>query len=764
MSDQVNDELHPMLQSRAVAAYLSRIHAKPRTIYSAVVQTQVGRYWKDVAKVTLKLTDGMWEIQAPPELAPNSEELAAIRVELHAVKWPRHTPAYGPFHKDCLPAKYATLPDENLFIFRRAERELEGFPHLRKAKNKDAAHAVVMVQARIENPLGGKSYVPITLWDDGKWRVTEPDVLPIFGVEQLVDTGKRVAFLHEGAKAARAARKISEAHDRPERDRCEEDKLLAAHPWAFDLAGGVHLGWIGGARRVDGTDWSALRTALKRHGIERVVIVADNDQDGREALPEISLLIGMPARHLIFPSSFPASFDFADKMPKVVPSFAESILPGTWLTRIAEIEGKRIPFLADAAKGEWIYVPDAALYVCRDFPWIAYDRDRFNAAVRPLSHTRDVASLIEDDAYAGGRPLRLTYDPGQPSGVVADGEVMALNRFRPASIRPLAGTADPWLDFLKYLFPDEGDKAEMERWCATLVARPGTRMNYSVLLISEAQGVGKSTLGNILSALVGPHNTSYPGQSEIGGRFNAWQSEKRLAVINEVYAGHSWGVYNALKNAVTDQFIDVEKKFQNSYKVKNWLHILACSNSMRALRLDVSDRRWFVPRVTEVKWDKESFEKLHRWLESGGLGHILHWALSRENYVAPGAEAPLSSQKNEVVKAGWSDAARAVAALGDVMAASDRPLAVTVSSLRWYVKGVMQKYAVAEDDQELSRIMKLNGVEKWGRIKIRGTLETVLVNTAAKSRGETEKITGGTGNGAVLDCLQTPDSILPAPM
>jgi hypothetical protein len=79
------------------------------------------------------------------------------------------------------------------------------------------------------------------------------------------------------------------------------------------------------------------------------------------------------------------------------------------------------------------------------------------------------------------------------------------------------------------------------KWCATLIARPSIRMGYGLLLISEQQGIGKTTLGaHILAPLVGLHNTSFPGENDITSAFNEWVAHKRLAVISEIYSGSSW--------------------------------------------------------------------------------------------------------------------------------------------------------------------------------------------------------------------------------
>jgi len=124
-----------------------------------------------------------------------------------------------------------------------------------------------------------------------------------------------------------------------------------------------------------------------------------------------------------------------------------------------------------------------------------------------------------------------------------------------------------------------------------------------VLLVSERQGVGKSTLGEkILAPLVGIDNFVAPTEKTIvDSSFNSWIAHKRLALVNEIYAGNSNAAYNKLKSVVTEKTITINKKFVDEYTIENWVHLICCSNSIRALKLDLDDRRWFVPRVSEEK-------------------------------------------------------------------------------------------------------------------------------------------------------------------
>jgi len=711
---------------------------------SAAIVEEVGGYTRELAVIRFrKDAESRWSIEAPAVYMPSETELVQIQGELVAADWPVWSAVYNQFDKEQLPTRFAKLPDECFFVFHSPRRDVDGLSELANQKVRNGfGHSIIMIQVRIETQNGSKAYKPFTYWEGLGWLETEPDrLLPVYGMERLLTTGKRVAFLHEGAKAARHAQSIADAYEKKTDDRTAYERTLAEHPWAHELAGGVHLGWIGGACRVGGTDWLELKKACLSGGIERVIVVADNDKIGREALPEISRHLGMPADHLIFPSSFPVSFDMADDFPAEAPTMQECLRPGTWMTRLVQNKkGKPTVVLTEAGSGEWTFIPDVPLYVNYRFPWIAYDKERLNAVLRPLCDTPNIAGLIEKDAYASGRPMRLTYDPGKPPGVVADGEGAALNIHRPPNIVSMkGGGAALWLEFLDYLFPEPADRQEVAKWCATLIGRPDVKMTYSLLLISETQGVGKSTLGNILAELVGRSNASFPSQSEIGADFNEWQAAKRLAVINEVYAGHSWAGYNALKSAVTDETLSINRKYQRVFTVRNWLHILANSNSVRALKLDLGDRRWFVPKVTEKKWPRAKFEALLGWLKNdGGLREILHWAKSYEDYVLQGAEAPASKKKHEVIEASRSDAANAMVRLAQVMTSSEYPISVTVRSARQYA-GRVARARVNEDDQEMIRILKSEGLIRFGRVKVGGVLETILVNPEGGSKLPSEE-------------------------
>jgi hypothetical protein len=322
-----------------------------------------------------------------------------------------------------------------------------------------------------------------------------------------------------------------------------------------------------------------------------------------------------------------------------------------------------------------------------------YDPEVFNRAVAPFSDAEDTVRLLarEVSVHADG----ITYRPSTKKGfrrvVTIDGRRL-VNTFRPSTIVPLPGDHALFLDFMEYLFPEDEDRAHVMRWCATLIARPEVRMRYGLLLISERQGVGKTTLVDaVLAPLVGRWNVSSPNEHQVTeSGFNGWAAQKRLASINEIYSGHSRKTYDRLKQVISDDIIDVNQKFMEPFSIENWLHVAACSNSIRALHIDDGDRRWLVPRVTEkLQGDKSWWVKFHTWLKGGGLPHIAAWAEAyvRDGTVATGDRAPDTSAKKEVVNASRSEGARIAFDLAVDCVAQKREVVFLVDEVRQFVAG-----------------------------------------------------------------------------
>ena len=514
---------------------------------------------------------------------------------------------------------------------------------------------IIMVQQRIRNDDGSKSYLPHTFFSDGIWRGMEPDQdLPFW--KPRVARKARI-MIHEGAKAARFMHKLVNEPDQKE--------ALARHPWKDTIEKYDHWGLIGGALAPTRADYKEIT----RETPTEVIYVCDNDHAGQSALHKVSESYGASLKGVMFGKEFPVHWDMGDPMPEGLfsssgrwkgPSFRALMKPATFATKIVpnpEGKGRHMSVLRPDFHEEWMHSVKPEVFIHRDFPDNILSEREFNNEIAPYSNVDDTARLLKKEG--GSKVTHMRYDPAKLPGVYGmDGR--HINTHVPSDIKEEKGDAGPWLEFMDMLVPDDHDRIELFRWVATLIARPDIKMLYGVLLISETQGIGKGTLGEkILMPLIGKDNTSFPNENEVvESQFNYWLAHKRLAVVHEIYAGQSSKAYNKLKSTITDRTVNVNKKFMAAYQIENWIHIFACSNSMRAIQLSMDDRRWFVPKITEDKKDVAYWDVLNEWLEEhGGLGIIKRWArewLEENTPVKPGDPSPWSSTKAAVVEEGYS--------------------------------------------------------------------------------------------------------------
>lgn len=737
----------------SVAKYLSRIGAEPRSMKTAVVKEIQGKYWRDVAVIKFA-ADG--EVDAPDAYLPTETEQTQIKAEFSTVQFPSHV-RLAKLIK--LPPQLSNALPDTIYEF-RDERDM-----------------IIMLQQRID-PKGDqdeteKRYVPWTFWDDDEWRKAEPEGgLPLWGLDQLKDNS--TVFIHEGAKAAKRVRDMVEKWGS---SRANRSRMAEVHPWLEELSGAAHVGWIGGALSPYRTDWNAIM----RLGIKRAYIVSDNDSPGVAAVGPISSMLRIPTFHLQFTSQFPVGFDLGDDFPKsmfreiesiknyVGPSFHSCIHPATWATdKIIPKKGRPIIVLRENFKGMWSYVEEADVYVCNEMTDVIRPEKILNTMLSGFSHSPNTCALMA--ASYRGRNVKMSYRPDLPSGLIANGETSAINLHRPTTLKSTHGDAGPFLEFMRYMFPNATERNDIMRWCATLIAKPEIRMEYGVLLISEEQGIGKTTLGQkILSPLVGENNTGFPSESDVtDSSFNEWLANKRLIVIGEIYSGHSWKAYNRLKGYITDDKIEVNQKFMRQYLIENWVHIFACSNSLKALKIEENDRRWYCPRVTEVKWPPIKFKEFNNWLSSGGLSIIKNWAEQFGDYVSKGEKAPDSSMKTELIRESFSDEEREAEAICEAVNNAKEECVLALKIVVNWAKGKVQGRTFTNDHQIKKAMMRQGFRASDKRVRIGGQLQVLMISPALYAKNQEFLRSEDTDNDKMIqflrEHLKSPDDLTSAEM
>lgn len=650
----------------ALAAYIDRVGAEQLNFRRFMVKEHKGNYYTEKSLIIIKPDNSIFS--SKKEFAPTEEELKAIREALAKIEWPK---AIGARNIDALLKDNPKSKKENFYEF---------------LSRKD--NTITMVQERRENADGSKSYIPWTYFSDGQWRAMEPDGMLPFWKPSKRRSAK--IMVHEGAKAARAIDALINGKTDGAKD----------HPWLDELSEYEHWGMIGGALAPH----RAAYEELSREKPIEIVYVCDNDWTGKKAIEGVSSGWGSNLKGVFFDARWPAGWDLADEFTSekcpalfakktgryIGPSLKSLMFSATFATEQVPNpldKGKHITVMRKSFMEEWFHIVQPEVFIHRDRPNREFSMNEFNNIVRPFSNVQETGNVLKKDAVH--KSGNLCYIAAKPPGIFndRDGNTM-INMHVPTNVKPEKGKVDLWMTYLNFMFPITEDREQVMRWCATLIARPDTKMHYGMLLISETQGVGKTTLGqDILGPLVGTSNVSYPSEQDIvDSQFNYWSAQKRLAIVNEIYAGHSSKAYDKLKSIVTDKTITVNKKYQAGYQIENWLHIFACSNSFRALKISDDDRRWFIPRVTEKKQVVGWWEEFHEWLEQdNGLGKIMQWAQEfgkKNEYVKKGEAAPWSSVKREVIEESMSAGMLLVSETLDAILATAKGKPVFVTDMQ----------------------------------------------------------------------------------
>jgi hypothetical protein len=717
----------------ALRAYVERVGAKQRNFRRYVVtEEDASGYGRVVARI--KIAAGKIECDRE-ELAPTEAERSTIEAELAAINFPKSIVA-------------SLVQAENQRKEIGAARQ-DWFAILNKSRD-----GVATCQQRVEPADDGrKFYLPWTYFSDGAWRRMEPDgKLPLWKPRQARHGPK---MIHEGAKAASF---VDWLVNDP-----EAAESRARHPWAADLGDYEHWGWIGGAARPHDTDWSELVAEGD------IIIVADHDKQGEAAIAPIAWqLANVEVWALSFDDRFPSTFDLADEFPKNLwhagryrgPRLLDCLRPATVATReIPSTErGPKAHALRAAFVDQWVCAIKPRVYVHKRFPNRLLDEDEFNSAVRAFSHVDNTARLLkrEHPAMVDG----VAYEPGAGRGIVIVDGLRCINTWTPTRVARAAGPLTeervrPWTEFLGHLLPVESERDRVERWVATLIARPDVRMKFGLLLISRAQGVGKGTLmEKVLAPLVGWHNTSVPSQKQLTeSGFNSWLARRRLVLVHELYAGESKKAYYNLSSYVTDTTLTVNEKNRPEYEMRNATHYVLSSNSRLALRLVKNDRRLFVPEVTEEKRDERYWLDLNAWLVGGGLEIIHRWAHDRvESHGAfsDGATAPSSAAKEELIELSRSEGQQIVFDLGRAAMARERPTMMWDRDVRAWLasaRGIndtdprLESLLTIRDELENAGMRNVRKeLANAGTKMVRGKPWVALANAAAMALADWERI------------------------
>lgn len=248
----------------------------------------------------------------------------------------------------------------------------------------------------------------------------------------------------------------------------------------------------------------------------------------------------------------------------------------------------------------------------------------------------------------------IAYAPGE-SSVTVENEI---NTWPGWGVESRPGDVEPFITLLDHLFKnDNSHKKWFWQWLAYPLQNPGTKLYSAVVFFSLGTGIGKSLIGLTMGRIYGK-NFSEISQRQLHGDFNAWAAEKQFVLGDDVTGSEKRDIADELKILITRDKATINKKYQPTYDVRDYVNYLFTTNQPDAFFLEDRDRRYFVLEVPNEPLPPAFYAKYDTWFRSEAGAAALRWYL--ENKVScdgfnPKAPAPVTSAKAEMTELSRSD-------------------------------------------------------------------------------------------------------------
>jgi hypothetical protein len=244
---------------------------------------------------------------------------------------------------------------------------------------------------------------------------------------------------------------------------------------------------------------------------------------------------------------------------------------------------------------------------------------------------------------------RLDYVVGDDRLIIPDGpEYLIGNIWRAGGVAPCDGDPSALILHFDLLISDEASRSHVLKYLGHLVQHPGVKITHA-LILSGAQGTGKSTLTKLMQRLFGDANVRSIGGEALLNRFKADLVNIQVACVEEANFGTRYEVANNLKTWFSEDDMPVEEKGVPIYRGRTPRGIIILSNYSAPLVIERADRRYFICRTTDTVQPPAYFDALYRAIsDDATVGAFKQWLLGLDlSGFNPKAEPPRTAAREE---------------------------------------------------------------------------------------------------------------------
>jgi hypothetical protein len=245
-----------------------------------------------------------------------------------------------------------------------------------------------------------------------------------------------------------------------------------------------------------------------------------------------------------------------------------------------------------------------------------------------------ISTAFAEDA-ATRKTATMMYRPGDGEIAEASGQPV-VNTWSPPTWPETTETPAVFLEHMAFLLPEPKERELFLDWVAWKIQNPGKR-SYAMVMVAPTgtQGLGRSSVGDILSKTTGGVNTVDLGKLAGSDSFNDFLFDCMWLVIEEakdVSADEFWKAYEKIKERIDTRPTDAWRntKYGKARYDTMWFNAMIFSNHADALAIPAEDRRFCVLTNPETRQEKAYYERLRAAINNGEPGRLYWWLMRRD--------------------------------------------------------------------------------------------------------------------------------------
>ena len=300
----------------------------------------------------------------------------------------------------------------------------------------------------------------------------------------------------------------------------------------------------------------------------------------------------------------------------------------------------------------------------------------------------------------------VVHDPRKKRLFTNDSGGKSLNTFCPQPwVLDAYDTAkvSPFIDFVDYLFPEQPER-EYILDMLTSKLNDLTFRGTAIVMMTQAQGVGRTTFMKIVGELMGTHNVADLTISEMfEGNFNPWMQSLVLCISETKTTPKD---YERFKQVVdtTGREILINAKHVGQKQIYCCPMTLMATNNPDGVSFSDQDRRFTPLRNPERPADATYFVQLNDWLVNVDWQEHVACYLKQRTLTGVNLMLPLDTVTRQIMlTSGASELTRALLALRNYLTANQLGY-ITTANMTGVIKEALQ--VVGQDQPQSNHLRK----------------------------------------------------------